>query len=118
MNYDLEERTEKFGESVIEMVKSLKINEINKPLISQIIRSSTSIGANYVEANQASSKKDFRNKVAISQKESNETKHWLRMLAKANPDRKEEYKVLWKEAQELVLIFGKIISSCDKKLSN
>lgn len=118
MNYNLEERTEKFGESVIDVIKKMKINEINKPLISQIIRSSTSIGANYMEANQASSKKDFRNKIAISQKESNETKHWLRMLAKTNPDKKEEYKNLWKEAQELVLIFGKIISSCDKKLNN
>lgn len=61
MNYDLEERTAKFGENIIDFIKSLEKNEINKPLINQIIRSATSIGANYMEANQASSKKDFKN---------------------------------------------------------
>jgi len=75
MNYDLEERTAIFGENVIDFIKSLEKNEINKPLINQIIRSATSIGANYMEANQASSKKDFKNKIRICQKEANETKH-------------------------------------------
>ena len=116
MNYDLEERTAKFGEKIIIFVGEIPQNNINRPLISQIVRLGTSIGANYMEANQASSKKDFRNKIAISRKESNETKHWLRMLVVANPEYKEKCKVLWKEAQELILIFGKIISSCDKKI--
>ncbi|MDP1629526.1 MAG: four helix bundle protein [bacterium] len=90
MNYDLEERTAKFGEDIIEFAKDLKRDEINKPLISQLIRAATSIGANYMEANQASSKRDFKNKIHISGKESNKTKHWLRMIAKANSDKSEK----------------------------
>ena|SRR3989338_2833803 len=64
-NYDLEERTAKFGESVIEFCKEVRQDVITKPIINQLIRSGTSIGANYMEANGASSKKDFRNKIFI-----------------------------------------------------
>ncbi|MDD3607251.1 MAG: four helix bundle protein, partial [Candidatus Moranbacteria bacterium] len=103
MKYDLEERTANFGEEVIIFLGSLTKNEINKRLISQCIRSATSVGANYMEANQASSKKDFQNKIKICQKEANETKHWLRMIAKANPERKEECQRLWQEAHEWTL---------------
>jgi len=67
-----------------------------------------------MEANQASSKKDFKNKIQISRKESNETKHWLRMMKKANPCKENECKKLWKEAHELTLIFAKISKSCEK----
>ncbi len=108
MKYDLEERTAKFGEEIIDFSKTLGRNEIIRPLISQIVRSGTSIGANYMEANQASSKKDFKNKICLRRKEANETKHWLRMIAKANPERKETCRKLWKEAHELTLIFAKI----------
>lgn len=111
MYYDLEERTARFGEQVIDFVKGLKENSINMPLIRQIVRSSTSIGANYCEANNASSKKDFKNKIFICKKESSETKHWLRMVAKANNGEKENCKLLWKEANELTRIFSKIITS-------
>jgi four helix bundle protein len=114
MDYDLEERTAKFGEDVIDFVKLLERNEINKPLINQLIRSSTSIGANYMEANQASSKKDFKNKIRICQKEANETKHWLRMIAKANNEKENECRKLWKESHELTLIFAKISKTCSK----
>lgn len=113
MNYDLEERAAKFGEEIIKFAKMLERNEINRPLINQIIRSGTSIGANYMEANQASSKKDFRNKIHISRKESNETKHWLRMIAMASPDKNDKCKELWKEAHELTLIFAKISKNCE-----
>ena len=109
--YDLEERTAKFGEDVIIFCKKVKQDTIMKPLISQIVRSATSVGANYMEANGASSKKDFKNKIHICKKEIQETKHWLRMIAVANPTYKEETRILWKEAQELTLIFGKIVSS-------
>lgn len=115
MGYDLEERTARFGEDTIVFVKDIERNVINLPLISQIVRSATSIGANYMEANQASSKKDFRNKIHISRKEANETKHWLRMISKANPDKKADCKKLWKEAHELTLIFAKISKSCVEK---
>lgn len=111
MNYDLEERTAVFGEKVIDFIKTLKQNIINNPLISQFIRSATSIGANYCEANNASSRRDFKNKIFICKKEASETKYWLRMIVRANPDKKEECKVLWKEANELTMIFSKISSS-------
>ena len=113
MNYDLEERTAKFGESIINFVKTLSRNNVNNLLISQLVRSATSIGANYMEANQASSKKDFRNKIYICRKESNETKHWLRMMAtSSNLEKKDVIKKLWQEAHELTLIFAKISKSC------
>ena len=111
MNYDLEERCEKFGEAVILFGVKIKRDDAVKSLISQLIRSATSIGANYMEANQASSKKDFANKIRLSQKEANETKHWLRMIKTAIPNTEEESKKLWKEAHELTLIFAKISRS-------
>jgi four helix bundle protein len=108
MNYDLEERCGKFGESIIKLCKELRNDDINRPLINQIIRSATSTGANYMEANEAASTKDFRNKIKISQKEANETKHWTRMIAAANPEKKEECRKIWQEAHELTLIFATI----------
>jgi four helix bundle protein len=115
--YDLEERTAKFGESIIEFCMSLLQDAISRPLISQIIRSGTSIGANYMEANGASSPKDFRNKIYICKKESGETKYWLRMLAKRFPEKADQTKNLWKECQELTLIFQKIVSTLKSKES-
>jgi len=117
MKYDLEERTSKLGENVISFAQIIQKNEISRPLISQIIRSATSIGANYMEANQAASKKDFKNKIKICQKESNETKHWLRMIAIADPSKKDSCEKLWSEAHELTLIFAKIANSCQIKNS-
>jgi len=73
--YDLEERTAKFGEAVIDLCRPIRQDAITSPIIRQIVRSATSIGANYMEANGASSKKDFRNKIAICKKEAQETKH-------------------------------------------
>lgn len=108
--YDLEERTAKFGESIISFCKKIQDDSITRPLKSQLVRSGTSIGANYCEAINASSKKDFRNKIYISKKESQETKHWLRMISTASPERKDEAKMLWKECQELTMIFQKIVS--------
>lgn len=106
--YDLEERTAVFAENVIELVKTLPENTINRPLISQIIRSSGSIGANYMEADAAESKKDFKHKIGICRKEAKESKHWLRLIAKANPICSEKCRKLWQEDQELVLIFSSI----------
>ena len=109
-----EERTAKFGENIISFCKSSKQDTITKPIISQLIRSRTSVGANYMEANGASSKKDFRNKIYICKKEIQESKHWLRMIATAISEEKEESNIYWKEAQELTLIFQKIVSSLNK----
>jgi four helix bundle protein len=113
--YDLIERTAKYGESTIEFVSSLSRNEINRPLLSQIVRSSTSIGANYMEADGAVSRKDFENKIGICRKESKETMHWFRMIAKANSNKKDNCRKLYKEAQELVWIFSAIINKSRNK---
>lgn len=114
-SYDLEERTAKYGESVIIFCRAMKQDTISKPLISQIVRSGTSIGANYMEANGASSKKDFKNKIYICKKEFQETKHWLRMIAVCFPEKKDEIRKLWQEAQELTMIFQKIVNSVQKE---
>jgi len=113
-NFDLEERTAKFGEDVIIFCKTIDKNSITTSLVSQIVRSATSVGANYMEANGASSKKDFKNKIHICKKEIQETKHWLRMISKAESSKKIEARKLWNEAQELTLIFGKILSTMNK----
>lgn len=109
--YDLEERTAVFGENIITFCKTVELNTITRPIISQLMRSATSIGANYCEANNASSKKDFKNKIFICKKEAQETKYWLRMIAKCLPDRKEEIRKYWQETQELTMIFQKIVNS-------
>ncbi len=109
--YDLEDRTAKFGEEILIFCKTLKADHISRPVISQLIRSATSIGANYMEANGASSKSDFRNKIYISKKEAQETKHWLRMITVIFPELNEKTSMLWKESQELTLIFSKIVLS-------
>lgn len=113
--FTLEERTAKFSSEVIIFVKSLKRDVVNNPLISQLVRSATSIGANYHEANGASSKKDFKNKIYICKKEARETKYWLEIIAKANEESKEEARKLWKEAHELTLIFSKILLTMEGK---
>ena len=114
-NYDLEERTARLGEDVIDFCKSLKQDAISRSLINQLVRSGTSIGANYMEANSASSKKDFRNKIFICKKEAQESKTWLRMVARYFPEKKDEIGSLWKECQELTMIFQKITTSLREK---
>jgi four helix bundle protein len=109
--YDLNERTARLGERVINFVKKLPRNEVNKPLINQIVRAGTSVGANYMEADCAESKKDFQYKISLCKKESKESTHWLRMIARANPQHKQEARILWREAQEFTLIFSSIINS-------
>jgi four helix bundle protein len=118
MAYDLEERTAKLGEMVIDLVRKLPSDPVNKRLIEQVVGSSGSIGANYCEANESGSRKDFIHKMGISKKEIKETKHWLRLLARANPDYKGELRNIWKETQELLLIFSKIISSSRNKIEH
>lgn len=107
--YDLTSRTSKFGEQTILFAKELNDSTINRPLINQIVRSSTSIGANYMEADCAESKKDFYHKISLCKKEAKETTHWLHMIATANPTKKEKCRKLWQEAHELTLIFSAII---------
>ncbi len=109
--YDLEERASLLGENVIRFCKMLERNTITNPLISQVVRSATSIGANYMEANAASSRKDFRNKIHICKKEAQETRHWFRMIKTYDDGKDIQLDSLDKEVGELVLIFGKILST-------
>ena len=113
--YDLEERTAKFGENIIEFSKKIPKNNISLPLINQLVRASTSVGANYCEADCAESKKDFEHKIGICKKEAKETRHWLRMIAKADPELIEESRKLWQEASELMLIFISIVKKSRSK---
>jgi four helix bundle protein len=110
-NYDLENRLALFGEQVIDLVKKLPKDSINQRLVPQIVASSGSSGANYCEACEAESKKDFRHKIGITKKEIRESKHWLRLIARANEQQIDECRRLWKEAHELLLIFSKILKS-------
>jgi four helix bundle protein len=112
--YDLAKRTSKFGKDVILFCKSVTLDSVSRPVVSQIVRSATSVGANYMEAQGASSKKDFTNKLYICRKEIQETKHWLEMLATCFESRKPEIRELWKEAQELTLILSKSTSTARK----
>ncbi len=107
--YDLEERTAKFGEDIIEFAKKIPRSVITLPIIDQLIRAGTSVGSNYCEADCAESRKDFEHKLGICKKESKESKHWLRMIAKAVPELADEAKKLWKESNELQLIFISIV---------
>ena len=111
IKYDLEERTTKFSEEIIDLCKLVNRNTITIPILDQLIRSATSIGANYFEANGAASKKDFKNKITISRKEARETQYWLRLLAKSEETVRNDCRRLWKESQELTLIFSKIALS-------
>ena len=106
--WDLEERTAKFAEEVIIFCQQVRETTITKPIISQLVRSATSIGANYCEADDSESKKDFRHKIAICKKEARETKHWQRLLGKTQIDKREEISKLWLESKELHLIFNAI----------
>ncbi len=106
--FDLEERTAQLGERVIKICLQIPKNEITRPLINQLVKSATSVGANYSEADDAESRNDFRHKIGICKKESRETKHFLRMLIVAVPQQENECRRLWKEAQELNLIFNSI----------
>jgi len=113
--YNLEERTAKFAEEILKFAAKIPGNAINNPLINQLVRSGTSIGANYCEANGADSKKDFSHKISICKKETKETKYWLRIIVGANQSLKDEARKLWKEAEEFNLIFSKIVRTCRNK---
>jgi four helix bundle protein len=106
--YDLAERTAQFGEAVIQFVRGIRRDDLNGPLIRQLVRSSTSVGANYTEADEAGSNKEFRYRISVCCREARETQYWLRMLAAACPEIKSEARTHWAEANELTRIFGAI----------
>ena len=107
-DFDLAERTARFGEETIRFCTGIRRNAITSPLISQLVRSGISIGANYCEADEAGSKKEFRYRISVCCRESRETKYHLRMIVAAAPDKAEAARGLWKEADELNRIFAAI----------
>jgi four helix bundle protein len=106
--FDLAERTARFGEEIIRMARSIQRDHITAPLVNQLVRSATSIGANYVEADEAGSKKEFRYRISVCRREARETQYWLRMLVAANAPLKDAAREHWSEARELVLILEAI----------
>ena len=107
--YDLEKRTEQFAKNVIQLCKNLPKSTINMKLTGQVVSASGSVGANYIEANEALSKKDFANRIKISRKEAKESRYWLRLIISANPEAESQAKPLIQEATELMNIFGAIL---------
>lgn len=108
-HYDLEDRTLAFSKRVIHLGKALPKNTINFNLIDQVIRSGTSMGSNYREANETETKRDFAFRIRICRKEGKETIYWMLLIIEANPEFAERMKPLLKEAEELVKIFAAIL---------
>ena len=106
--FDLEERTARFGETIIRFSKKIPRGPGNDRLIDQLVGCGTSVGANYCEANGHTSKKDFTHSISRCKKEAHETKFFLRMIATAEPSLANEARLLYKEANELHLIFASI----------
>ena len=88
------------------------------PIISQLVKAGTSVGANYCEADDAESARDFIHKIGICKKEAREAKHWLRMSIKAVPELGEEVRTFWQEAHELNLIFNAITNKIKAKIGH
>src|SRR5579859_3890554 len=107
--FDLEERTAQFGEAIIRFCKKIPRGPENNRLISQLVGSGTSVGANYCEASEGVSKKDFKNTIGRCVKEA---KFFLRMMAASEPARADEACKLYLEAKELHLIFASIFRKC------
>ena len=93
--YDLEERTAQFGEAVIDFAKTIPQGAVTNRIISQLVGAATSVGANYVEADDAVSKKDFLKSIGTCRKEAREAKHFLRMVVRAVPELKPQARTLW-----------------------
>jgi four helix bundle protein len=113
--FDLEERTLTFAKRIIRVCQSLPNTIVNSKLIDQIIRSAGSVGANYREANDSLSKKDFLMRMKISRKEAKETHFWLELIIEANPDFSEKLKDLLGESVELKKILSSIIVKAEMK---
>ena len=106
--FDLIQRTSKFGEDVIRFCQKIPRGPITDPLINQLVKCGTSTGANYCEADDAESKRDFKHKIGICKKEARESNHFIKMVSIAVPYLTSDALVLQQEAKELNLIFNSI----------
>ena len=107
--YDLEERCSLFGEAVIAFARRVPMDAVSSPLVSQVVRAATSIGANYCEADEADTNKEFRYRIGVCKRESRETRFQLRMVVAAAPQMRDDARTLWQEAKELTKIFAAIL---------
>jgi four helix bundle protein len=106
--HDSEERTARFGEAIIDFARRIPRSPLTDRIIDQLVGAGTSVGANYVEADDSVSKREFLKCIGTCKKESRETKHFLRMAARAVPELQGEARELWHEAKALHLIFARI----------
>ena len=107
--FDLEERMAKFGEVVIAFAKRVRHDRITDQLVGQLVRAGTSVGANYCEADEADTNKEFRYRISIAKRESKETRFQLRMIVAAEPELAEPARPIWQESKELPRIFASIL---------
>src|SRR5439155_25900128 len=103
--YDLEERTARFGEAIIDVVRKIPRGPLTDRIINQLVGAGTSVGANYIEADDSVSNKEFLKCIGTCKKEARETKHFLRMPIRAVPELKPEARKSWMDARQLNLIF-------------
>jgi len=111
--FDLEGRTLKFARDVIEFTDALERTLANIEMMKQLIRSSGSVGANYIEANESLSKKDFAMRIKICRKEVKESRYWLNLVQVKGDNLEKRKQALINESTELTKIFGSIVEKCD-----
>jgi four helix bundle protein len=102
--FDLEERTTEFGKRVVRLCRALPRDAVNSRLVSQLVGSAGSVGANYREANDSLGKKDFLLRLRIARRECKEALHWLALIAEANPEFHTRMTLLTQEGKELKYI--------------
>ncbi len=107
--YDLEDRTFAFAKRVFAFIRNLPKTIANVEVMKQLVRASGSVGANYIEANEAVSRNDFKYRIKICRKEAKESRYWLRLLELRDAEQEEERQALVQEATELMKIFGSIL---------
>ena len=115
---DIKERTFLFAVKVLKFTQVIPNNKINSILITQLIRSSTSIGANIEEAQGGHTKSDFVHSVNIAKKEARETFYWLRLIQEVNPSYAEKLSHLLKENEEIIKILTTIVKNSKPRVFN
>jgi four helix bundle protein len=105
---ELERRTKQFAFVIVTFVASLPRNKVADVLGYQVLKSRTSVGSNYREANRAESRADFIHKIGIAEKEASETQYWLELLEQAHIGDPGERSKLLRECNELIAIFTAI----------
>ncbi len=115
MNSELIEKTEKFGEEVIRFCRNVCQDNITQTLTIQLVKAATNIGATIVKTDGNLTQSNLINRLNVCREFCFETKHWIRMIAEADSDSREAGRELWKETQELVVIFTDLIVKFSKK---